>query len=137
MNPRDASLPLYEGVLDMLSDVVRQLGGPKKVGPMLRTSLPAEAAAQWLRDCLNREWRERLDPEQLMHILRLAREAAVHSGKFWIDAELGYEQGKPLNPRDEMALLQRNYLEGIHVLKDITERMERLARSPLKAVAGE
>jgi hypothetical protein len=128
----EASLPLYEDMLDMLADLVRQLGGPKKVGPLLRGSMPIEAAAQWIRDCLNRERRERLDPEQLLHILRLAREAGIHSGKFWLDAELGYEQGKPVNPRDEVADLQRRYIETVHLARDIADRMERLARSPIQ-----
>lgn len=137
MNSSEASLPLYEDALDMLSDVVRQLGGPKNVGPLLRTSMPVEAAAQWLRDCLNRERRERLDPEQFLHILRLAREEGIHSGKFWLDAELGYEQGKPINPEDAVATLQRNFIEAVHMSRDIADKIERLARSPLKAVSGE
>lgn len=134
MTPRDASLPLYENTLDMLADLVRQLGGAKKVGPVLRPSLPVDAAAQWVHDCVNRERRERFDPEQVVHILRLARAANLHSGKFWLDAELGYQQGAPLNPQDELAEQQRRYIEAVHLARDIADRMERLARSPLQAV---
>ena len=133
----NASLALYEDALDMLADLVRQLGGPKKVGPALRgASVPLETAAQWVRDCLNRDRRERFDPEQFLHILRLAREADIHSGKWWLDAELGYELGKPLNPRDQIAQLQREFIESVHSLRDQADRIERLARSPLRDVSG-
>lgn len=132
------SLALYEDALDMLADLVRQLGGPKKVGPALRgASVPVDAAAQWLRDCLNRDRRERFDPEQFLLLMRLARDQGIHSGKFWLDSELGYEQGRPVNPADELATLQRNFIESVHLQQDLVDRIERLARSPLKAVAGE
>lgn len=133
----ERSLALYEDALDMLADLVRQLGGPKNVGPIIRgPSVPVETAAQWVRDCLNRDRRERFDPEQFLLILRLAREEDIHSGKFWLDSELGYEQGKPLNAQDELATLQRNFSESVHTLRDQADRIERLLKSPLKAVAG-
>ncbi|SRR5258706_10969433 len=134
MTSRDASLPLYENTLDMLADLVHQLGGPKKVGPALRPSLPVDDAAKWVRDCVNRERRERFDPEQVVHVLRLARAADLHSGKFWLDAELGYQQGAPMNPRDELADLQRKFIAAVHLSHDVAEKIERLARSPLQAV---
>ncbi len=90
-----------------------------------------EPAARWVRDCLNSDRPERFDPEQVLCLLRLAKDQGVHSGKFWLDAELGYEQGRPLSPEDEKAALQREYIETVHAAKDIVDRMERLARSPL------
>ncbi len=112
-------LPIYDDILDALADIVRHLGGPKKVGPILRgSSLPADAAAQWVRDCLNRERRERFDPHQVIELLRAARRAGFHAGKHWIDAELGYEQSKPLDPKDEAA--------------DLTAKERRLLKAALE-----
>jgi len=131
----EGSLPLYEDTIDMLSDVVRALGGPKKVGPTLRgNSLPMEQAAQWVRDCLNRERREKFDPEQVLQLLRAAREQGFHAGKHWLDSELGYEQGRPLNPKDEAAAIQEKINHSLADLRSLVSRLERLGQSPLKAV---
>jgi len=134
MNIED-SLPLYEDTIDMLGDVVRALGGPKKVGLMLRgNSLPVEQAANWVRDCLNRERREKFDPEQVLQLLRAAREFGFHAGKHWLDAEVGYEQGRPLNPKDEAAALAEKIDHSLAELRGLVSRLERLGQSPLKVV---
>jgi hypothetical protein len=131
------TLPMYEDIIDALADLVRQLGGPKKVGPMLRgTSLPVDAAAQWVRDCLNRERRERFDPHQVVELLRAARRAGFHAGKHWLDSELGYEQSKPLDPMDEAADLQRRLEVGLSDLRALVQRLERLTTTPLSVIAG-
>jgi hypothetical protein len=129
-------LPVFADWNDALDGVVHALGGYKRVGTMLRPEWQGrpEAASQWLRDCLNSEKRERLDPDQVLMLLRLAREAGFHAAKFWLDAEIGYQRGEPLSPQDERAQLQRQYIECVHLARDITDRMERLARSPLQAV---
>lgn len=132
---QDGSLPLYEDTLDMLSDLVRQLGGPKKVGPMLRgSSLPGDQASQWVRDCLNRERREKFDPEQVLQLLRAARDIGFHAGKHWFDAELGYEQGRALTPKDEAAGIQQRIDGNLAELRGLVSRLERLGQSPLKVV---
>lgn len=137
MNQQD-QLPTFVDWNDALDGVVHALGGYKKVGTMLRPEWQGrpEAASQWLRDCLNAEKRERLDPDQVLMLLKLAREAGFHAAKYWLDSEIGYQRGQPLNPRDELAQLQRQYLEGVHALRDVADRMERLARSPLQAVGS-
>jgi hypothetical protein len=131
----EGSLPLYEDTIDMLGDVVRALGGPKKVGPMLRgNSLPVEQASTWVRDCLNRERREKFDPEQVLQLLRAASALGFHAGKHWLDSELGYEQGKPLSPKDEAADIQQKVNTHLVELRSLVSRLERLGQSPLKAV---
>ena len=59
-----------EDIHDALRDVVRALGGVKDAGARLRPELPADAAGHWLKDCLNPERRHRLDPEQVLWLLR-------------------------------------------------------------------
>jgi uncharacterized protein YidB (DUF937 family) len=133
----EGSLPLYEDTIDMLGDVVRALGGPKKVGPMLRgNSLPTEQASQWVRDCLNRERREKFDPEQVLQLLRSASAVGFHAGKHWLDSELGYEQGKPLSPKDEAAAIQQKINTSLAELRHLVARMERLGQSPLSVVSS-
>lgn len=130
-------LAMFSDFDDALSGAVMALGGWKKVGCLLRPELAPkpDIAAQWVRDCLNPDKRERLNPHQLLLLMRLGREAGYHATKYWLDAELGYEQGSPLDPRDEAAKLQRDFIAAIQLSKALAEKMERLTQSPLKAVS--
>jgi hypothetical protein len=129
-------LAIFSDENDALSAVVHELGGWKKVGCILRPELSdkPDIAAQWLRDCLNGEKREHLYPEQVSLLLKLARQNDFHAAKHWMDAELGYEPSKPLNPRDEAAELQRMFVESVKVQKHVLERLEKLTQPPLQSV---
>lgn len=133
-----ADLVLFQDMNDALTAAIHAIGGFKKIGVILRPELEGrpQQAAQWLRDCLNADKRERLNPEQLLHLLRMAREGDYHAAKHWIDGQAGYTASSPLNPRDELAQLQRRFIEAVHVSRDIAEKIERLAQPPLKTVAG-
>lgn len=130
------ALPIFADWNDALDGVVHALGGYKKVGVMLRPELREKpvAAAQWLRDCLNPDRAERLNPDQVVLLLRLAKAEGYHAAKHWLDAEIGYEQGKPLNPHDEAANLQQRGADLARELRSITDRLERIASPPLAAV---
>lgn len=130
-------LPMFSDWNDALSAVVHALGGFKKVGVELRPELATrpESAAQWLRDCLNEDKRDRLTPDQVLLLLRRAGEANFHAAKFWLDSELGYQQGAPLAPRDEIAELIQRQERMLAEFKYTAERMERLMRPQLAAVA--
>lgn len=130
------SLPIFADWNDALDGVVHALGGYKKVGVMLRPELgeKPQAASQWLRDCLNPEKPERLNPDQVFMLLRAARAIDYHAAKHWMDAELGYEQGRALSPKDEAVDLQSRGAVLIRELKGITERLERLSQPPLSVV---
>lgn len=129
-----ARLALFEDVYDAIREAVRELGGTKIVGHALRPDLSPDNAGAWLKDCLNRERREKLDPEQLLFILRRSREAGLHSAKHFIDAETGYGPSTPVDPKDELSELQRAFIASVKVQRQIMDRMERLSSSPLAAV---
>jgi hypothetical protein len=130
-------LPIFADWNDAITGVVHALGGYKKVGVLLRPELREKpiSAAQWLRDCLNPDRAERLNPDQVFMLLRLARQANYHAAKHWMDAELGYEQGRPLKPEDEAASLQQRGADLVRELRTVTERLERLAVPPLQSVS--
>ena len=121
---------------DALNGVVQAVGGYKKAGVLLRPELSEKplAAAQWLRDCLNPEKPERLNPDQVFMLLRIARAGDYHAAKHWLDAELGYEQGRPLKPEDEVASLQARSADLVRELRGITDRLERITQPPLGLV---
>lgn len=130
------TLALFVDWNDALGGVVLALGGYKKVGTLLRPELKdkPESAGQWLRDCLNQEKRERLNPDQVFMLLRLARAENYHAAKHWMDGELGYEQGRPLSPKDEGINLARHCADLARELKTSIDRLERLSQSPLQSV---
>ena len=126
---------IFDDVLDALGEMVRALGGPKVVGPAMRPSeLPIDQAAQWVRDCLNANRRERFDPAQVAWLLRKGREANCHAAMHFIADEAGYTRPMPLDPKDELAELQRRFIDAAGSVQAIGERIERLTKSPLLSV---
>ncbi len=107
---------VHETIEDALGFVIQALGGAKKVGAALRPEIPADHAAQWVRDCLNAGRRERFSPSHVMWLLRAARAAGVHSAMHFIAGEAG----------DEVARLQREYIDATKALVRMAERIERL-----------
>lgn len=121
-----AQPPLFfECTNDALREAVRASGGTKIVGPKLWPAKAPDAAARLLADCLNENRSERLDPDQVILIARLARERDCHAVMQHLAAELGYV-ATAIEPADEAAELQRQYVEATKSLLRMAERIERL-----------
>ena len=99
-------------IYDALGDLVRALGGPKAAGLALKPEKTGEDAAGWVKDCLNRNRREKFDPEQILWLLRRGREVGCHEPINWICANAGYSAPEPKEPETELAKLLREYLEA-------------------------
>lgn len=125
-------LALYEDETDALRELVRELGGTKMVGVLLRPDLAADRAGNWLKDCLNPERAERLQPSQLFHLLKLGHDRGIHGPCEFILGNVGYGI-TPIEPQDEVAALQRAYIESVQVQRRIADRLERLVQPGLKA----
>ena len=98
--------PLFvESIYDALKAIVGCLGGPKTVGARLWPAKSVDDARRQLLDCLNPDRNDKLDPEQVVLLFRLAREAGFHVAKHWLDTETGYEPSKPIDPVHEEALV--------------------------------
>lgn len=130
-----AKLALFEDIDDALRDVVRDLGGTKVVGHWLRPDLAPDQAGAWLKDCLNPERREKLSPRQVMAVLRRARDSGHHQLMEFMAADNGYAV-HPIDPRDELAELQRQFIAAVGQSKHIADRIEKLTQPPLQAVQG-
>lgn len=129
--------PLFFDDIDAaLRHVVSVLGGPKKVGPLLRgDDLPVERLAQWVSDCLNADRPAQFHPHQVLVLLRAARQAGDHTAMIWLAGEAGY-QATPVEPADEAADLQRRFIDMGQTMARMAERIEALhARTGLKAVS--
>jgi hypothetical protein len=117
----------FESVNDALQAAVTALGGYKKVGPTLRPELPIDQAAGWLRDCLNPARREKLAPEQVMLILRKAREAGYHAAMQFVAFDTGYK-ATPVDPVSQIEQLQERFCDSVQALSQMAVKLERMQR---------
>jgi hypothetical protein len=122
----------FESINDALQGAVTALGGYKKVGPALRPELPIDQAAGWLRDCLNPSRREKLAPEQVMLVTRMARAAGYHSLMHFVAFDTGYK-ASPVDPESQESELQERFIAAVEHLQGIQATMQRVQR--MKAVA--
>lgn len=121
----------FEDINDALQAAVKALGGYKKVGPMLWPEL-GETAGNRLRDCLNAGRREKLSPEQVLLLLRKAREAGYHAAMHFVAFDTGY-RAQPVDPQSQEAELQERFITAVEHLQGIQAQMQRIQRA--RAVA--
>lgn len=116
----------FESLTDAIKEAVRLCGGTKVVACQLWPEKSPDAAGRALVDCLNEHREARLSPEQLMLVSRLARARGCHSIMSYMAQECGYAAPAPVEPADEAAELQRQYIESTKALLKMAERIERL-----------
>lgn len=116
----------HEDVFSALDDCVRALGGAKKVGHALRPEKTVEDARRWLLDCMNPARAEKLGIEQALFIMGEARKIGCHAGMTYIARACGYADPQPLEPEDERAALQRQFIEQSRAMERLFARMERV-----------
>lgn len=121
----------------VLIEAVKALGGSKVVAHKLWPEKAVDAAQRHLLACLNEDKPERLTPDHLMLVLRMARDKGHHSAFAHMCSLLGYSEPQPINPKDELAELLRDYLEAKKHDDDKSARIERAIASlnQLRAVA--
>lgn len=69
-------------------------------------------------------------------ILRMGHQAGCHAGMVFIARELGYADPVPVEPEDEVARLQRDFIEASKALVTMAGKIDQMqARVSLKSVA--
>ena len=111
---------------EALVECVKALGGSGKVAPKLYPEKTPESAQRTLLDCLNPDRPAHLNPDQTLLILRLARERGIHMGMEYLAGSLSYAAPVPIEPKDEMAELQLQFIESQKAMAEMIGRMERL-----------
>lgn len=117
-----------ETLNDALIECTKALGGSKRVGAAIWPEKAPDAAQRALLDALNEDRPAKLSPEQAMLIFRLARAKGIHIGMEFLSRDLGYTMPAPIEPKDEQAELQRQFIEAQKNMQDMLTRMERLQR---------
>lgn len=119
-------IPLFfDTYEDAIRDAVQALGGNKVVGHLLWPTLPVDEAGRRLAHCLNRDKREKLDLDDLRAIRSAARRAGVHTLAAFEARDAGYADPQPIEPEDERAALQREFVQASKAMKGLFARMER------------
>lgn len=124
-----------ESMNEALIDCIKAAGGSALVGAKLWPEKTPAAAQRTLLDCLNEERAAKLDPEQFLFVMRLARERGCHAGMSYLARALSYSEPIPVEPRDERDELRRQVLEMGRALQAALERIEKLDRPSLRSAA--
>jgi hypothetical protein len=117
----------FETLNECLIECVKAAGGSKKVGPKVWPEKTVESAQRHLLNCLNEDKAERLNPDHVLFIARLAREKGCHAYVNYIAASLSYSQPIPVEPQDEAAEFQRQFIEAAEKVSEATARMGAMA----------
>lgn len=130
-----------ESLDDALVECVKAAGGSKVVGSRLWPAKLVDAAQRHLLNCLKEGRAEHLKPEEVLLILRLAREAGHHGGMAYLSHTLGYGAPVAVEPSDEIAQLQREFITANAQMRERADRLEALllqqgaAKPAMRAVA--
>jgi hypothetical protein len=119
----------FEDQEEALRDTIRALGGAKVVGHQLKPHMKPDAAGRWLNDTLNDARPEVLCHKQFLLIAQMGRHAGVHNVATQFSRECGYADPIPVDPDDEAAQLQKDFIRSVDAQKRILKQMERLASS--------
>jgi len=125
----------HEDVDAALGHIIAALGGNKRVGAQLWPEEPADQAGRKLADCLNPDRPQFLKAKQIIWLLTAARQQGLHSAMAFICREAGYADPQPVEPEDEAAELQRQFIASQQAMNQILKRMEKLALPTVRGVA--
>lgn len=120
----------YEDIFDVTRAAVQAAGGAKQVAGLLWPHKPISEAQRDLLDCLNRDRPQKLDLEEFIAVLRMARDVGFHQAKHWIDEATGYQHTPPLDPRIERDRLAEELARAAEHFQALTRAVERLEQEP-------
>lgn len=107
----------FESIEEAIDEVCRALGGRKKVAVELWPSLAV------------REAHKKFDPTEILWIASKGRSAGCHSVVRFIASACGYSEPVAIEPEDERARLQRDFIDAARVVKSIADRIDRIEHS--------
>lgn len=120
-----------EHLHEALIEAVKACGGTKRVAGLLWPAKAAqnlEAARRHLANCLNPECAEKLSLEELMLVMRTAREAGDHTVMHYLSGVLGYSEPEPVSLDDQVDDLQRRFVAATEQLTAMASQLQTLQR---------
>lgn len=122
----------HESTEDALRSLVDALGGFKKVGAMLRPTLPVDQAGRWLAQCMDASRPEKLALEDLLFLLAEGRKQGCHVAATFLMRRSGYKDPEPLDVETELQRLQRQFVEAAQSLSVIGHDIQTLSAGMTK-----
>ncbi len=114
-----------ESIEEAIAEVARVCGGRKAFAVAMWPALPVRDAHNRFDACLNPERREKFDLSDPLYIAKRGREAGCHSLMLFIARDTGYTDPQPVEPEDERAKLQREFIQAQKAMTQLAARMER------------
>jgi hypothetical protein len=125
----------YESLHEALVEAVKEAGGSKVVAAALWPAAAArdlDGARRKLTNSLDADRAEKLSLDELIHVMRMARDAGCHAPMHYLCQVLGYAAPWPVAPRDEADTLRREVLALGRTLGARLARLEALdPRAPV------
>lgn len=115
-----------ESLDEELTESVRAAGGSKVVGAKLWPGKSIEDARRYLAACLNPERAEKLALEEIMVVLRMAREAGCHIAVEFLLKDLFYAPPQPVEPEDRSDDLLRQVVSAVGAIERMFGEMKAL-----------
>jgi len=121
----------YEDVYKATEAACRVIGDggkewAKKCGHMLFPEKSPDDAGTYLNNCLDKNRRERLNPEQFLWVAREAKRKGCHILMAFICDDAEYQRTTPIEPENKRASLQTKCIEAVGELKELVKRLEQL-----------
>lgn len=116
----------HEDWRDALKHVVKALGGFETVGVEMWPTWPRKKAGNWLSDCLNPDRSAKLDLDDIEALIRMGREHGVHCALYHLCDQTKYQRPETVEPEDERARLQREFIESQKRMEQLLHKMGQL-----------
>ncbi len=117
----------FDALAQTISNSEREF---KQVAAFLFPHLKAESQYARLKNCLNPKTDERLT---LGQIVAMCRFCDRYDALYFMCDELHHGRPDPIEPEDELAKLQREYIQAVKLLASLTPKIEQ-AQTKLAAV---
>lgn len=116
----------FETTTEALIACVKAAGGSKVVGHKVWPDKTVDSAQRHLLNCLDDTRAERLTPDQVLLIARLARDKGCHAYAEHIAEALSYADQQPIEPKDDADELRRQFIEATGRLAEMVERIHQI-----------
>lgn len=116
----------HEEPEEAMRALIDALGGPKKVGLDLYPDKPMEEARRLVLKWCDPDRQEKPSLTQLLFLLRKGRAVGCHVFAAFLLRQSGYDDPRPVEPTDELAELQRQFIKAAESQAKMLERITRL-----------
>lgn len=111
---------------DALRALIEALGGPKAVGHRLYPEKTMEEARRMLLHWCMPDRGEKPSLAQVLLLMKWGRDADQHVLAGYLMGEAGYAEPVPVDPKDEVAQLQREFIRAVEQQRQTLDRLTRL-----------